>query len=91
MINGDVRASRFVDNNSPVKYVDPGGTSFLNNITVNGNLTCTGCIDSTDVSNGTVSAADVDSTEVRIDWNTQALHSACSAYTLDTDLTRDNH
>jgi hypothetical protein len=48
-------------------------------LTATSDIACTNCIEATDV----------DTSEVRIDWSTQAGHPACSTYTLDTDMTRE--
>ena len=80
----DVRANIFYDRQNLTYYLNPASTSNLNSViattlTALSDIACTNCID----------ANDVDTSEVRIDWSTQAAHPACSSYTLDTDMTRE--
>ena len=89
-----VHASIFADLDNPSFFMNPEFASILNTVTldtltVNTALNCVGCINSTDINDGTIAATDVNSSEVRIDWTTQPAHAACSAYTLDSDLTRE--
>jgi len=43
-VAGNVRASRFIDNQNTNRYIDPAGGSQLGDLTVNGNLTVSGSV-----------------------------------------------
>ena len=43
-VAGNVRASRFIDNQNTNRYIDPSGGSQLGDLTVNGNLTVSGSV-----------------------------------------------